>query len=313
MRSSFALIATAGLVAVALSGCAAAPAPQASAGRSSDAVVVTGKFGDEPRVEFPSPLAPAETQCTEVIAGEGEYLQEGQFVLLAASLFNGTTGEEVQVIGYDGNPAPLALGDQTPIAFTKGLSCAREGSRVVVVAPSEEMIRPAEDPEGLEGGDSLVAVFDVQRAFPARADGSVRISRDGFPAVVLAPDGRPGITVPKADPPTRGRSEVEVLKRGAGEVVEDGDTVVVQYTGVNWADGKVFDSSWESGTPTTFIVGIDEQSQVIPGFAKAVIGQTVGSQVGVIVPPSEGYGDEDVQGVPAGSTLFFVIDILGVI
>ena len=49
MRSSLALIATAGLVAVALSGCAsAASAPEATPGESSDAVVVKGKFGDEP-------------------------------------------------------------------------------------------------------------------------------------------------------------------------------------------------------------------------------------------------------------------------
>jgi hypothetical protein len=312
VRSSLALIATAGLVAVALSGCATAPAPQATAGQSSDTVVVKGKFGDKPRVEFPSPLAPEKTQCTEVIEGEGEYIQEGQFVLLGASLFNGTSGEEVQVVGYD-DPAPLALGGKTPIAFTKGLSCAREGSRVVIVAPSEDTISPGQDPESAKGGDSLVAVFDVLRAFPDRAEGTPQLTRDGFPAVVLAPDGRPGITVPKSDPPTSTRSEVEVLKRGAGEVVEDGDTVVLQYTGVNWADGKVFDSSWATGTPTTKIVGIDEQSEVVPGFSKALIGQTVGSQVGVIVPPSEGYGDQGNEQIPAGSTLFFVIDILGVI
>ena len=313
MRSSLALIATAGLVAVALSGCAAAPTPQASSGQSSDAVTVSGKFGEEPKVEFPTPLAPSTTQCTEVIEGEGELLQEGQFVMLGAALYNGTTGEEVQVVGYKDDAAPLAIGGETPIAFTKGLSCAREGSRVVIVAPSEETISPGEDPESAKGGDSIVAVFDVQRAFPGRATGSPQLSRDNFPAVVLAPDGRPGITVPKGDPPTKEESEVEVLKRGAGEAVEDGDTVVVQYTGVEWTDGEVFDSSWASGSPATFTVSNGEDSQVVPGFAEAVIGQTVGSQVGVIVPPSEGYGDQEAQGIPANSTLFFVIDILGVI
>ncbi|MBT2500020.1 FKBP-type peptidyl-prolyl cis-trans isomerase [Agromyces sp. ISL-38] len=312
MRSSLALIATAGLVAVALSGCAAAPAPQASAGDSSDAVTVSGKFGEAPKVDFPTPLSPGETQCTEVIAGEGELLQEGQLVLLGASFFNGTTGEELRAIGYDDQPAPLALGgEKTAIAFTKGLSCAREGSRVVIVAPSEEIIPPGEDPESAKGGDSIVAVFDVQRAFPGHANGTPQLTRDGFPAVVLAPDGRPGITVPKGDPPTKKESEVEVLKRGAGGVVEDGDTVVAQYTGVTWADGKVFDSSWKSGTPVTFTVGTGEESQVVPGFAKAIIGQKVGSQVAVIVPPSEGYGDQASEKIPAGSTLFYVIDILG--
>jgi hypothetical protein len=310
VRSSLALIATAGLVAVALSGCAAAPTPQASSGQSSDAVTVSGKFGEEPKVEFPTPLAPSTTQCTEVIEGEGELLQEGQFVMLGAALYNGTTGEEVQVVGYKDDAAPLAIGGETPIAFTKGLSCAREGSRVVIVAPSEETISPGEDPESARGGDSIVAVFDVQRAFPARAMGSPRLSRDGFPAVVLAPDGRPGITVPKGDPPEQ--LETEVLKQGAGQVVEEGDSVVVHFTGVEWTGGEVIDpSTWANGSPT--IVTIGEGSEMVPGFSKAIIGQKVGSQVGVIVPPSEGYGDQEVQGIPANSTLFFVIDILGVI
>lgn len=308
MRSSFALIATTGLVAVALAGCASAPAPQATAGQSSDVVTVKGDFGEKPRVDFPTPLVPGETQCNEVIEGDGEYLQDGQMVLLGASLFDGSTGEEVQVVGYD-EPVPLVLGETTPPAFNLGLSCAREGSRVVVVAPSDEL-------GGEEGGSSLVAVFDVQRAFPLRADGSVRLSRDGFPAVVLAPDGRPGITVPKSDPFET--TEVEVLKVGNGQVVEDGDTVVVHYTGVLWSDGTVFDSSWKTRDegnnapgPRTFVVG--EGGQVVPGFSDAIVGQKVGSQVGVVVPPSEGYGDQDLPKVPAGSTLFFVVDILGVI
>ncbi|GAA1818983.1 FKBP-type peptidyl-prolyl cis-trans isomerase [Agromyces neolithicus] len=309
MRSSLALIATAGAVVIALTGCTApAPAPVASPGDSSDAVVVTGDFGSEPRVEFPTPLAPPETQCTEVIAGEGDYLQEGQFVLLGASLFDGTTGEQVQAVGYD-EPAQLVLGDGTLPAFTHGLSCAREGSRVVVVAPSEEV-------GGEEGQGSLVAVFDVQRAFPLRADGSVRLTRDGFPAVVLAPDGRPGITVPEADPFEN--TEVEVLKQGNGQVVEDGDSVVVHYTGVVWETGKVFDSSWETKEednptpgPRTFVVG--EGGEVVPGFSDAIVGQKVGSQVGVVVAPVDGYGDQASGDIPANATLFFVIDILGVI
>ena len=309
MRSSLALIATAGLVAVVLSGCAAAPVPQADAGQSSDAVVVKGDFGEAPQVEFPTPLEPSTTQCTEVIEGEGELLQEGQFVLLGASLFNGTSGEEVQVVGYGEDAAPLALGGETPNAFTKGLSCAREGSRVVIVAPSEETIAPGEDPESAKGGDSIVAVFDVKRAFPSRADGAVRLSRDGFPAVVLGPDGRPGITVPKSEPFED--VEVEVLKEGSGPVVEDGDTVVVHYTGVLWVDGTVFDSSWEQGAPAIFTVG--EGGQVVEGFSEAIVGQKVGSQVGVVVPPDAGYGDQGNAKIPANSTLFFVIDILGVV
>ncbi|MFB6867198.1 FKBP-type peptidyl-prolyl cis-trans isomerase [Agromyces sp. NPDC056389] len=273
---------------------------------------MTGDFGEKPKVRFPTPLAPEETQCTEIIAGDGERLQEGQVVLLGASIFNGTTGELVQSIGYDDDPASLPIGGNTLIAFTKGLSCAREGSRVVVVAPSEEAIKPADNPSGTEGGDSLVAVFDVQRAFPARADGAVRLSRDGFPAVVLAPDGRPGITVPNADPFET--TEVEVLKEGSGQVVESGDTVVVHYTGVTWAESDMLeDSTWPKGSPTIVTVTDGEGGQMPAGFSEAVIGQKVGSQVAVVVPPSAGFGDQGNATVPPGATLFYVIDILGVI
>lgn len=310
MRSSLALIATAGAVVIALTACTApAPGPEASSGASSDAIVVTGDFGETPDVEFPTPLAPESTQCTEVIAGEGPLLQADQMVLLGASLYDGQTGEEIQTIGFgDEDPVPLTLGGSTLDGFTKGLSCAREGSRVAVVVPPVDAENPS---TGEQPASSLVAVFDVQRAFPTRANGAVRLTRDGFPAVVLAPDGRPGITVPKEDPFEN--TEIEVLREGSGPVVESGDQVVVQYTGVTWADNKVFDSTWANGSPAVITVAEGEGSQAIPGFSKAVIGQKVGSQVGVVIPPVDGYGDQASGSIPANSTLFFVIDILGVI
>ncbi|SFR77686.1 peptidylprolyl isomerase [Agromyces sp. CF514] len=318
MRSSFALIATAGLVAVALTGCAAsAPVPEATPGDSSAAVVVTGKFGEEPKVSFPTPLAPEETQCTEIIVGTGPVLEEGQLAMVGLAAFNGATGDELQVSGFGKDDAvPLNVNaSATMPGIAKGLTCAREGSRVVVVVPEKDGFGPNGNQSlGIEPGDSIVFVVDVQRAFPSRADGTPQLTRDRFPAVVLAPDGRPGITVPKIDPPKS--LQQETLLQGDGEVVEDGDTVVVQYTGVLWElgdDGKatVFDSSWENGTPATFVVGTG--GQVIPGFSTAVVGQKVGSQIGVIIPPSEGYGDQAQGAIPANSTLFFVIDILGVV
>lgn len=318
MRSSFALIATAGIIALTLSGCASAPAaPDADSGDSSNAVEVKGDFGDAPRVAFPSPLSPEETQCTEIIAGDGERLVDGQQTLVGLAVYNGATGEELQVSGFGdktGDPVPLAISQNTLPGLNKGLTCGSVGSRVAVVVPEKDGFGPNGNQSlGIEPGDSLVFVLDIQRAFPARADGAVRLSRDGFPAVVLAPDGRPGITVPKADPFET--TEVEVLKEGSGEVVESGDAVVVHYTGVTWADGEVFASTWEDGAPKITVVADGEGSMEVPGFSEAVIGQKVGSQVAVVVPPSDGFGDQGNSdgSVPAGATLFYVIDILGVI
>jgi peptidylprolyl isomerase len=81
--------------------------------------------------------------------------------------------------------------------------------------------------------------------------------------------------------------------------------VRVHYTGVVWGEDEPFDSTWD-GEPASLTL-----DAVVPGFAKALEGQTVGSQVLVVVPPAEGYRDQAQAGIPAGSTLVFVIDILG--
>lgn len=49
------------------------------------------------------------------------------------------------------------------------------------------------------------------------------------------------------------------------------------------------------------------------GFKKALEGQKVGSQVLAVIPPAEGYGAQAQSGIPANSTLVFVIDILGTV
>ncbi|MCU1424459.1 MAG: peptidylprolyl isomerase, partial [Microbacteriaceae bacterium] len=55
-------------------------------------------------------------------------------------------------------------------------------------------------------------------------------------------------------------------------------------------------------------------AEVIPGFTQAIEGQTVGSQVLVVIPPAMAYGDvgEGNTNELAGETLVFTIDILGI-
>ena len=114
----------------------------------------------------------------------------------------------------------------------------------------------------------------------------------GLPTVELADDGAPTITVPDAEPPTE--LIVQPLIEGDGAVVEAGQTITVHYTGVIWDTGAVFDSSWESGSPATFEIGT---GAVIPGWDEGLVGQTVGSQILLVVPPAKGYP----EGSPDGS------------
>lgn len=66
---------------------------------------------------------------------------------------------------------------------------------------------------------------------------------------------------------------------------KSGDTVQVHYTGT-LNDGTVFDSSADR-EPLSFTLG---ESQVIPGFEKAVMGMAIGQVKEVTIPVDDAYG-----------------------
>ena len=72
------------------------------------------------------------------------------------------------------------------------------------------------------------------------------------------------------------------------EVVKQGDTVKVHYTG-KLLDGSVFDSS-EGRDPLEFTVGA---GQMIAGFDKGVVGMALDEQKEITIPPEEAYGIYD--------------------
>jgi peptidylprolyl isomerase len=98
------------------------------------------------------------------------------------------------------------------------------------------------------------------------------------------------------------------LIQGAGDVVAEGATIVVNYEGVNWNTGEVFDSSFDRGSPATF-----GTAEVIAGFRDGLVGQKIGSRVIIIIPSDLGYGDAGSgELIKGGDTILFVVDILGV-
>lgn len=309
--------ATLALAVAALSGCSAAGSasctPQASGGQQSETVTATSRFGSRPTIAFPSPLHATSTQVSTLIAGHGAPITATQQVVADLTFLNGTSGEVVTRTEYTGTAAAAKFViDQIGVpGLQAGLTCSRVGERLAVVVPPGEGIPADRRPAGLGGNDTLVAVVDVRRAYLARADGTDQVMGSGLPAVVLAADGRPGITLPEEDPPTR--LTVADLQKGSGAVVRKGDDVVVHYTGVVWkpgdlANGTVFDSSWAKGAPATFPV---EDGQIVKGLVTALTGQRVGSQVLAVLPASQAYGSQATSSVPANATLVFVVDILG--
>ncbi|WP_296193447.1 FKBP-type peptidyl-prolyl cis-trans isomerase [uncultured Microbacterium sp.] len=281
----------------------------AAGGAAIDLVNVTGDPAAVPELSAYTPIESPTTQWKTLTPGTGtEITADNQTVVLDITLYSGKTGERLAGTAYDGSltrAQALSAWSKGFEGLARSLTCAREGARVATVIGPDGYDAEALSTLGLSGNDTLIAVTDVRKVYLAKADGADQfVETPGLPAVVLAPDGRPGIIVPAGAPPTT--LQVAVLKKGTGEAITDSEPVRLAYTGVVWSTGEVFDSSWDKGAASFTL------SQTVPGFQKALTGQTVGSQVLIVIPPDQGYGDKANSSIPAGSTLVFVVDILGV-
>ena len=94
-------------------------------------------------------------------------------------------------------------------------------------------------------------------------------------------------------------------KIGTGAVAQAGDTVTVDYTG-KFQNGTVFDTSIGK-KPIQFTLGA---GRVIPGFDQGLQGMKVGGKRLLIIPPSLGYGAQQVGPIPPNSTLVFEITLV---
>lgn len=102
-------------------------------------------------------------------------------------------------------------------------------------------------------------------------------------------------------------TQTKVLKPGPGvQKVADGDTVTINYVGVNGRTGEIFDSSFTRGAPTSFSL-----DRVIDGFKKGLSGQSVGARVLIGVAAADGYPQGSQDGtIEPGDSLIFVVDIV---
>jgi len=280
-----------------------------SASSALDLVEITDTpVGTKPTVELSAPVHVDGLSARDTITGEGRAItSDAQDVVFDLTVIDGSSGAPIAASGYTGQLSevyPLDSWEATFPGLVDALHCATEGSRVVMALGPDEVTADTRARFGMAEDATTVVVLDLQKVYLAAADGAEQFNdRAGMPSVVVAPDGRPGVLIPDNDPPTD--LAVEVLKKGDGEEVTGDVPVRVHYTGVTWADKKVFDSTWDRGAQPM------ELDQTIPGFAEALRGETVGSQVLVVIPPDQGYGETAQGAIPANSTLVFVVDILG--
>ena len=124
-----------------------------------------------------------------------------------------------------------------------------------------------------------------------------------FPVVEGAAGATPTIIAPKDTPPAA--LEIKDLVVGHGATVTSNSTVTVHYLLMGWKSGKIIDSSWSRGAPSTF--GLN---QVIPGWQQGMPGMKIGGRRELLIPPSLGYGDVGSGPVGPKETLIFVVDLI---
>ncbi|RKS09503.1 peptidylprolyl isomerase [Nocardiopsis sp. Huas11] len=287
---------------------------------------VAGEVGEEPEVIFPDNEPPDEELSGIVSEGSGEdeLVRNDDLLVANVAQYQWTApGEGEPVEGqssYETGAPDLVRMEQMPEYITEGLVNQPVGSRAVFVFPplTEEERTQAEAagqpaPEG-----ASVLVLDVMDRYNKGAVVPGEQSSNGggdLPEVVQEGHSEPEITISDNDPPED--LVVEPLIEGGGAEVEEGQQVIVQYTGVRWeADEngghEPFDSTWSrAGDPFDTTIGA---GAVIEGWDEGMVGQTVGSRLLLVVPGDMAYGEteEEAMGGPVG-TLVFVIDILGAV
>jgi len=99
------------------------------------------------------------------------------------------------------------------------------------------------------------------------------------------------------------------LKVGSGKEVKTGSRVKAHYLGT-LLDGKKFDSSYDRNEPFTAQIGV---GQLIRGWDLAIPGMKEGGKRKLTISPDLAYGDRDIPGIPANSTLLFEVEVLEVL
>lgn len=267
-----------------------------NSGDASKSVTVKGTFNKKPTAEFDVPVEADDLQRTVVKEGDGETTAAGDAVTTRISIFSGKTGKLAT-----SQTAELIAGDASLYpAFGAAIDCVRVGSRVVTVVPPDDLFgSTGNNSLGIAGDETVVFVTDVVKVTPAP---TVKEWTEDVPTVKFNDKNIPTVKLPGTKAPSGLR--VAILKPGDGAAVAASDQVTLDYQGLSWKDGKVFDQSYGK-TPATFAT-----TSVIRGFAAALVGQKVGTQMLVSIPSEYAYAKD--SGSPlAGQDLVFLIDIKG--
>ena len=247
---------------------------------------------DKPEVEIPEEI-PTELQITVLEEGSGPEAQTGDTVVVDYVGVRSSDGVEFDN-SYDRfEPFPVVLGQGSVIkGWDDGLVGAQAGAKIRLDIPSDLAYGAEARGDIIGENEALTFLIEVR-------------------AVIQPPD--------PADAPTEAGVPESVgavetttvdLREGEGAEMQPGQTGVVNYVVYRGDNLVELESSW-AAEPVQ--IGTAAGSG-FPGFVKGLPGMKVGGRRAIIIPPADGFGpDGNPQlGLPAGSDMIVVVDLLGI-
>jgi peptidylprolyl isomerase len=245
----------------------------------------------KPEVKLPSAL-PTELVVTDLTEGTGTAAANGDTVVVNYVGVRSEDGKEFDNSYDKGRTFPVTLGSGQVIeGWDKGLVGIKPGGRRQLDIPAS--LAYCDNPPStdvIQKGDALTFVVDAVAVIPK-----------------VDPADAPDVTVPPT--PNQAEQTFTDLIVGDGAEIQPGQTVAVHLLAFSAADGKQIDSSWEAGTPLTFVPGA---GQLPPGLEKAVEGMRVGGRRQVDIPFADAFGasGNDQLGLPPSTDLIMVLDLV---
>ncbi|MCH4160940.1 MAG: FKBP-type peptidyl-prolyl cis-trans isomerase [Bifidobacterium sp.] len=267
-------------------------------------VSAKGELGKKPTVTFSKPFDVQNNTYSILQEGNGETLEDGDRVCAQSIAISAVNGSELDSTWTKNTPdCSMVLSTSSMNAAYYNLLKGQKINTTIAFGIKDTSTSTATTSSNATTYLMVMTLVSKTKAL-TRAEGTtVKDIPSNLPKITLDKTGKPSLNMNGYKPGSD--LVVQTLIKGNGAKVTDSQTVSANYTGWLASTGKQFDSSWDNGTATDFSL-----SQVISGWKKGLAGQTVGSQVLLIIPPSLGYGTEAQSSIPANSTLVFVVDIL---
>jgi peptidylprolyl isomerase len=302
------------VAAVALAGCggksSSTPTSSASTGGPGlESVKISGPVGSSPTVKFDGATTNTATSTKTLVKGKGAKLEQGDTLIVQTVIADGTSQKTVANSYTDHQPQVVPLAKSVSPLFLNALVGQRIGSRVAVYSPAAAIWASGNPQLGINSTDNVLIVFDLVSQPVDKPDGAKHGSPSWAPKIVSTKGLITGLDFKNAPKPD-GQLRSATLRTGTGPKVKAGQTVFARYLGEVYKGAKPFDQNFDAQSPTPFQIGV---GAVVEGWDKTLVGQHVGAQLVLAIPPKDGYGPkgQPSAGIQGTDTLYFVVDIVG--